>query len=316
MTIGTVRCGWTMKAHSKLKNSNLDLGFAHHLRVVYKKNVISVPGFFHKMKGSSNTQRASFPPRRAQANSTMVPPSPTAPAGVEQNRGERLMDQLMGLVTASQNNSPTVLAQNNDEVESLVSQLENVDCELKNIELPPEETRSANTPAINLILNSPKKVVKSIIGLKDPLHNNTFLSKLVEIDVGLSNLKAGPSTINDPLSADISINEHVITEEANEAARVSHVQGAVTHASTRAAKTETQNTQPPRQQGSWKRLNKADAPSKTDKITNTVESVLSTKRVYEELSHSNGLPSKKCAVSVEINSSTLAEADVQPRPTQ
>ena len=108
----------------------------------------------------------------------------------------------------------------------------------------------------------------------------------------------------------------MITEEANEAARVSHVQGAVTHASTRAAKTETQNTQPPRQQGSWKRLNKADAPSKTDKITNTVESVLSTKRVYEELSHSNGLPSKKCAVSVEINSSTLAEADVQPRPTQ
>ena len=138
----------------------------------------------------------------------------------------------MGLVTTSQNNSPTILAQNNDEVESLVSQLENVDCELKNIELPPEETRSANPPAINPILNSPRKVAKSIIGLKDPLHNNTFLSELVEIDVGLSNLKAGPSTINDPLSADISINEHVITEEANEAARVSHVQGAVTHAST------------------------------------------------------------------------------------
>ena len=193
----------------------------------------------------------------------------------------------MGLVTTSQNNSPTVLAQNNDEVESLVSQLENVDCELKNIKLPLEETRSANPPAINPILNSPKKVAKSIIGPKDPLHNNTFLSKLVEIDMGLSNLKAGPSTINDPLNADILINEHVITEEANEAARVSPVQGAVTHVSTRAAKTETQNTQPLRQQGSWKRLNKADAPSKTDRITSTVESVLSTKRVYEELSHSN-----------------------------
>ena len=199
---------------------------------IQKKNVISVPGLFHKMKGSSNTQRASFPPRRAQANSTMVPPSPMAPADVEQNRGEQLMDQLMGLVTASLNNSPTVLAQNNDEVESLVSQLENVDCELKNIELPPEETRSANPPAINPILNSPKKVAKSIAGLKDPLHNSTLLSKLVEIDVGLSNLKAGPSTINYPLSVDISINEHVITEEANEVARVSHVQGVVTYAST------------------------------------------------------------------------------------
>ena len=62
-------------------------------------------------------------------------------------------------------------------------------------------------------------------------------------------------------------------------------------------------------------MNKADSPSKTDRTTSIVESVLSTKRVFEELSHPNGLPSKTRMVSVEINSSTLAEADAQPRPT-
>ena len=44
--------------------------------------------------------------------------------------------------------------------------------------------------------------------------------------------------------------------------------------------------------------------------------MLSTKRVYEELSHPNGLPSKKRVVSVGINSSKLAEADAQPCPTK
>ena len=53
-----------------------------------QKNVISVPGFFHKKKGSSTTQRASFQPRRAQANSMTVPPSPTTHADVEQNNVE------------------------------------------------------------------------------------------------------------------------------------------------------------------------------------------------------------------------------------
>ena len=133
------------------------------------------------------------------------------------------MDQLMGSVTAAKNNSPTVLAQNNDEVELLVNKLENVVCESKNTELLPEETRSANSPAINPTLNSPKKVAKFIIDPKEPWANNSFPSELTEFDVVLSNLKTEPCTINDSLNADISIKEHVITEEVKEAARVSHV---------------------------------------------------------------------------------------------
>ena len=63
-------------------------------------------------------------------------------------------------------------------------------------------------------------------------------------------------------------------------------------------------------------MNKADLSSKPVQNSSTIKSVLSTKRIFEELSHPNGLPSKKRAVSVEINSSKLAEADAQPRPTQ
>ena len=105
--------------------------------------------------------------------------------------------------------------------------------------MPPVETRPASPPAINLQLNSLKKATNPIIDPKDPLHNEAFLSELAEIDEGLSKLKVGPHTINDSLIAKIPINEHVISEDANEAARVSQVQGVVNHASTFVATTET-----------------------------------------------------------------------------
>ena len=63
-------------------------------------------------------------------------------------------------------------------------------------------------------------------------------------------------------------------------------------------------------------MNKADLPSKLVGNSSTIESVLSTKRDFEELSNPNGLPSKKQAIFVEIKFSKLAEADVQPRLTQ
>jgi len=45
-------------------------------------------------------------------------------------------------------------------------------------------------------------------------------------------------------------------------------------------------------------------------------SVLQAKRTHEQLSHPNGLLSKKCMVSFEINPSTMVEADDQPRLSQ
>ena len=148
------------------------------------------------------------------------------------------------------------------------------------------------------------------------MQKDTFFFKFVEIDEGLSKLKAGPITVNDSLIAKIPINEHVTSEEVKEAVRVSQVFEKVNYANSCAATSETQTISAPRQQWSGKRLNKADLPSKPIRNSSTIESVLSTKRVFEELSHPNGLPSKKRVVSVEINSSKLAEVDAQPCATQ
>ncbi|KAL0006126.1 hypothetical protein SO802_013687 [Lithocarpus litseifolius] len=216
------------------------------------------------------------------------------------------MEQSIGSVTAAQNNSPTVLAQNSDEVELLANKLENVACELREKELTHEEIRSANPTEINSVLNSPKKAAKLIIDPKETLHFSTFHSKVAEIEVVLPNLKAGPCIINKSLIDDFSIKEHVNTEGVKKAARFYQDQEAITHASTYAAKVETQETLPPRQQGSWKRVNRTDASNEKDRITSTAETTLSTKRVYEELSHPNGLPSKKRAVDKLIVVETIA----------
>ncbi|XP_030970096.1 uncharacterized protein LOC115990400 [Quercus lobata] len=181
---------------------------------------------------------------------------------------------------------------------------------------PPVGERIASPPGINPHLrpsnNDPDQAMKS----RESTQKETFLSEIAEIDEGLSKLKAGPITVTDSLNAEAPINVHVPSEEVKEAARVSQVLESVYHANPRAATTEVQNIPSPRQQGSWKRLNRADGPSKLIGKSNTIESVLSSKRVYEELSNPNGLPSKKRAVSIEIISSKLAEANAQPRLTQ
>ena len=281
-----------------------------------QKNVISVLGFFHKKKGSLTTQRAPYQPRQAPAKSTTSSAAQATPGDVDQNNMEQSLDQLRELVTAVSINSPMVLEQNNQQVELLENQLEREKGDLKNIEVPPVEIRSASPLAISSHLFSPKKSANHVFESKEPVHKDAFLSELAEIDEGLSKLKAEPHKVNDSLIAKIPINAHVTSEEGKEAARVSQVLEVVNHANSSAATTETQSAQSPRQQGSWKRLNKADLPSKTDRNTSTVEFVLSTKRVYEELSYPNGLPRKKRAVSVAINSSKLVEVDAQPCPTQ
>ena len=181
---------------------------------------------------------------------------------------------------------------------------------------PPVGERFASPPEINPHLFPPNNAPDQVLKSKESVQKDSFFFELVEIDEGLSKLKAGPITVNDSLIAKIPINEHVTSEEVKEAVRVSQVLEEVNYANSCAATSETQTIPAPRQQGSGKRLNKADLPSKPIGNSSTIESVLSTKRVFEELSHPNGSPSKKRAVSVEINSSKLAEVDAQPRPTQ
>ena len=158
---------------------------------------------------------------------------------------------------------------------------------------PPAAERSASPPEINPHLFPPNNAPDQGLKSRESVQKDTFLSKLAEIDEGLSKLKAGPIIVTDSLIAKISINEHVTSEEVKEAVRVSQVLKEVNYANSCAATSETQTIPAPRQQGSGKRLNKANLPSKPIGNSSTIESVLSTKRVFKELSHPNGLPSKK-----------------------
>ena len=74
-----------------------------------QKNVISVPGFFHKKKGSSSTKKALVQPRKAPVKSMVSSAAQATPGDVDQNNVEQSLDQLRGSVTAVSINSPTVL---------------------------------------------------------------------------------------------------------------------------------------------------------------------------------------------------------------
>lgn len=136
-------------------------------------------------------------------------------------------------------------------------------------------------PAIILNINPPHKVFIPIITPKEPFHNDSFLSKLAEIDGSLSKLKAVSTTINDPFNAEIPMHEqsdHAINEDDKETARVCQGQGFETHATLRAVTTGKQKTQFSQQQGTWKRFNNAGVPRSTNRIASIVDSMLPTKK--------------------------------------
>ena len=99
---------------------------------------------------------------------------------------------------------------------------------------PPVAEWSASPPEINPHLFLPNNAPDQGLKSRESVQKDTFLSKLVEIDEGLSKLKAGPITVNDSLIAKILINEHVTSEEGKEAVRVSQVLEEVNYANSRA----------------------------------------------------------------------------------
>ena len=104
--------------------------------------------------------------------------------------------------------------------------------------------------------------------------------------------------------------------EEVEAARVCHAQGSDSQATAQLHVIGKQEKKSMQQQGTWKRLPNQDVLKNTHYTTSKGVSVLQTKRTHEQLSNPNGLPSKKRMISFEINSSTKAEADEQPHPSQ
>ena len=106
-----------------------------------------------------------------------------------------------------------------------------------------------------------------------------------------------------------------VSNEEVEATRVCHAQGSDSQATAQLHVIGKQEKKSTQQQGTWKRLPNQDVLKNTHNTTSKGVSVLQTKRTHEQLSNPNGLPSKRCMVSFEINSSTKAEVDNQPRPS-
>ena len=206
-------------------------------------------------------------------------------------------------------------------------QIEELDHALKNFDLPINEKWPGSPSTVITELNSPQTFSNSMLSPSETLPTDYFLSKTAEVGDGISPLRVVSNTINDPLNTKFSLNvqldhaikrqsEHVINGDTKETARVYQGQGSDALATPHADTSEKQNTQCPRQQGTWKRLNNTRVSRSNDRTTSTIESGLSTKRVHERHSYLNGLPSKKLAVSIEINSTTTAEIVYQPRPSQ
>ena len=162
--------------------------------------------------------------------------------------------------------------------------------------IPPQKETSPN----NISINS---------GLQE-----SFLSKLAEIDEGLSKLSVvSAPNYEGPRKSHSS---HVTNEEVQETAKVCQGQGSENHAPHSEADTGQQGKNHVQQPRTWKRIYNLDVTRSTNSTASKEELVLPTKRNHEQLSHPNGLRSKKHKVSIEINHSILVEADEQPRPSQ
>ena len=239
---------------------------------------------------------------------------------------ENSMNQVSGSVTFDTNNSSSIFVQQQKQNDPLVHQIEELDYALKNFDLPINEERLGNPSAVIMELNSPQKSSNPMLSPSETLPTNSFLSKTAEVREGISILRAGSNKINEPLNTNFSLNvqsdhaikgqsKHVINGDTKETARVCQGQGPDTLATPCADTSEKQNTQCPPQQGTWKPLNNTRVSKSNDRTISIVESGLSTKRVHKGHSYLNGLPSKKRAVSIEINSTAAAEIVDQPRPS-
>ena len=114
-----------------------------------QKNVISVPGIFHKKKGSTSTQTAPVQSRQAPAKSTVSSAAQTTPADVDHCNVELSMDHLSGSVTTDALNSPTVFEQRIHQDGPLENKLEREVGAVEKYDEPPVGERTASPSEIN-----------------------------------------------------------------------------------------------------------------------------------------------------------------------
>ena len=68
-------------------------------------------------------------------------------------------------------------------------QIGELDCALKNFDLPINEARPNNPSAVNTDLTPPQKIFNLRLTPSEPLPTDSFLSKLAEVNEGISKLR-------------------------------------------------------------------------------------------------------------------------------
>ncbi|KAL0008138.1 hypothetical protein SO802_009640 [Lithocarpus litseifolius] len=196
-----------------------------------RKNLVTVPGLFKKKKGVSSTLESPATPRKAQAHTMTVQPPRNGSSEVEKVQPEPSMSHSMGSVTKGQNNCSPDLAQQHTHTEPL----ENGSYDLRN-NSPINEALNDLPPLFNPSLLHTQKETDTINTPTKSVHQDSFLSKLAEIDEGLSKLNARST----PNSED--------TRDENS----SH--GSENHATLQPNSTGKQEKKHTQQQGTWKRV--------------------------------------------------------------
>ena len=231
---------------------------------------------------------------------------------MEKIQTKNSMSQLRGTVTKEHTNCSHVVEQQAEPLRT-------------------KEIKLANNASLNEAhnefpsLGSPDSmhINESSYSPLDSVHQDPCLPTLAEIDEGFSKLNARSTPINEVRRKQNlchATNEELkaarVSNEEVEAARVYHAQGSVSQTTAQLHVNGKQEKKFMQQQGTWKRLPNQAILKNTHNTTSKGVSVLQTRRTHEQLSNPNGLPSKRRMVSFEINSSTKAEADEQPRPSQ
>ena len=68
-------------------------------------------------------------------------------------------------------------------------QIGELDCALKNFDLPINEAQPNNPSAVNTDLTPPQKISNLRLTPSEPLPTDSFLSKLAEVNEGISKLR-------------------------------------------------------------------------------------------------------------------------------
>ena len=150
-----------------------------------QKTVVIVPGFYKKTKGASSIPKSPIPSRKAQVHSMAVQPHHEEPSAVKKFQTDSSTVQSMESVTEGQNKCSPDFQQPHDYVESLENEIT-----AKGINRELNEARNDTPSFFNPDLIPPQKETSPNNISINLEQQESFLSKLAEIDEGLSKLSA------------------------------------------------------------------------------------------------------------------------------